>query len=318
MYDLFLSKDHTKRYPFLFFCTIPKRSLLKIVPMSVRVVIVGYGYVGHQLAQILKKDHHHVTGICRRSTDHACDHLQLQDLMTLQDHDLPDADFVVYCPSSDQRTPKAYQDTYVVGAKHVASIYAQRTHKPRFLYVSSTRVYEQQHGQWVDETSTCAGHDPLAACLLEGEKSIEQAPLEHMIVRASGLYGPGRHYLLDALEAQNAPLCESQRFSNRIHVLDMARMLYHLMRVHYNEGIYIASDHEPTPINTIISWLSATTGHPLPAHTIEHGADPGDTKSNKRLNNARILHTGFRFEFPNYRQGFKHILQLRGDLPPPV
>ena len=285
--------------------------------MTVRVLIAGYGHVGHLLAQELKKDQHHVTGIKRSQQDHACDQLIIKDILHLNDHDLPEVDFIVYCPSSDHRAHDAYAQIYVEGAKKIIGHYQNRASKPRLLYVSSTRVYEQDHGQWVDENSECAGNDPLAKIILSGEQVVQDATLDSMIVRFSGIYGTNRHYLLDALKRGDGHLCHSLRYSNRIHAIDCARSLYHLMRVHYNEGIYIASDHEPTPINTIISWLSATLGLPVPEDMHDESSEPGDHASNKQLNNARLLHTGFRFEFPNYRQGFKHILQEEGLLPPP-
>ena len=285
--------------------------------MSVRVLIAGYGYVGQLLGQLLRADGHQVWGIKRKHQHNIADHLIQKDILEVDDQDLPEVDFVVYCPSSDAREAPAYQRIYADGAHHILSVYEKRSHQPRFIYVSSTRVFEQKHGQWVDEHSPCAGKDPLAKIILSGEDRVMNSPLNHMVVRCSGIYGSNRHYLLDALQQGNARLCHSLRFSNRIHTLDCARVLYHLMRIKYNERLYIASDSEPTPINTIVSWLSATTGLPLPEDRDHHSPEPGDTLSNKKLNNARLLHTGFRFEYANYRQGFKQILQDKGMLPPP-
>ena len=285
--------------------------------MSVRVLIVGFGYVGQLLGQLLKADGHTVYGVKRTHQHTLIDQLIQKDIMHLDDADLPEIDFVVYCPSSDARDEMAYQKVYADGADHVLSLLEQRAHKPRFIYVSSTRVYEQDHGEWVDETAECVGNDPLAKCILAGEARVMRSTLNHKVVRCSGLYGPNRHYLLDALQNGAARLCHSLRFSNRIHTLDCARMLYHMMRIRYNERLYIASDSEPTPINTIVAWLSATTGIALPEMKHDDSPEPDDGRSNKKLNNARLLHTGFRFEFSNYRQGFKHILQEKGLMPPP-
>lgn len=285
--------------------------------MSVRVLIVGYGYVGQLLGQLLKVDGHTVYGVKRTHQHTLIDQLIQKDILDLEDQDLPEVDFVVYCPSSDAKDTASYQKVYDHGANHVLSILEQRALKPRFIYVSSTRVYEQNHGEWVDETADCAGKDPFARLILAGEQRVLQSPLNHMVIRFSGLYGPNRHYLLDALQNENVKLCHSLKFSNRIHVHDAARVLYHVMRIKYNERIYIASDCEPTPINTIVAWLSATTGIPLPDMKHDDSPEPDDGRSNKKLNNARLLHTGFRFDFANYRQGFKHILQENGMMPPP-
>jgi nucleoside-diphosphate-sugar epimerase len=285
--------------------------------MSVRVLIVGYGFLGEQLAQILRADNHVVYGIKRQPINNPSAQIIHKDILQLTDQDLPEVDFIVYCPSPDQRDDLAYQQLFVTGLEQVVSIYTHRILKPRLLYISSTRVYEQQNGQWVNEESLCASTDPLARRLLAGEAIAQYASLDSIIIRFSGIYGVNRHYLLNALQSGNARLCHSQKFSNRIHILDCARTLYHLMRTSYHKDIYIASDSEPTPINTIISWLSATLGIPIPAEKKQASVEPGDHQSNKRLDNTRLLQTGFRFEFANYRQGFKQILQATGQLPAP-
>ena len=284
--------------------------------MTARVLIVGYGFVGQILGKALKKDGHLVFAIKRKPISHEINRLILKDILELQDQDLPDVDFVIYCPSSDARDIISYQTIYARGIKVIASIYKKRSHKPRLIYASSSRVFEQNHGQWVSEDSPCRPKDPLSSQILDGETTTKESELDPIIVRFSGIYGINRHPLLDALQKGNVNLCNSLHFSNRIHVHDCARVLYHMMRIKYNEHLYIASDCEPTPINTIVSWLSATTGLPLPENKHDSSPDPNDFKSNKRLNNTRLLHTGFRFEFPNYRQGFKDILQQKGLLPP--
>ena len=69
--------------------------------MTVKVLIVGYGFIGQLLGQELKKDGHQVWGIKRNSIAHTLEKLIQKDILQLQDEDLPDVDFVVYCPSSD-------------------------------------------------------------------------------------------------------------------------------------------------------------------------------------------------------------------------
>ena len=285
--------------------------------MSIRVLIVGYGFLGEQLAQMLRANSCYVYGIKRHPVNNASAHLIHKNILHLSDHDLPEVDWVVYCPSPDQHDALAYQQVFVNGLEHVLSLYTQRTTKPQLLYISSTRVYEQQHREWVNEDSHCVGNDPLARYLLAGEAIAQHTSLDSLVVRFSGIYGINRHHLLNALQAGNARLCHSQKFSNRIHILDCARTLYHLMHMPHNENLYIASDNEPTPINTIISWLSAILGIPIPEEKHIESIEPGDHKSNKRLENTRLLHTGFRFEFANYRQGFKQILQETGKIPAP-
>ena len=76
--------------------------------MSVRVLIVGYGYVGQLLGQLLKADGHTVYGVKRTHQHTLIDQLIQKDIMDLEDQDLPEIDFEVYCPSSDARDAASY------------------------------------------------------------------------------------------------------------------------------------------------------------------------------------------------------------------
>ena len=102
--------------------------------MPVRVLIAGYGYAGHQLAEILKVDHHEVIGIKRSQQAHACDRMITKDILKIEDKDLPEVDFLIYCPSSDRQDETAYQRIYADGAKHLCNLYEKRSVKPRILF----------------------------------------------------------------------------------------------------------------------------------------------------------------------------------------
>lgn len=276
--------------------------------LTARVLIIGLGYLGQQLNAHLQQLGYHTSAIKRQYIESPHTNLIFKDILTLHDTDLIDVDFIVYCPSSNERTPSAYQKIYAHGIHIVSSIYAKRQHQPRLIYISSSRVFAPSYGHWVDEDSPVNTQDPLAVPLLDGEAIAHRSGLEAIVVRCSGIYGPSRHPILNALKQGNASLCHSPRFSNRIHVNDCARAIIHLMTLHQPHNLYIASDSMPTPNHTIATWLSEKIHIDLPPHIPSHNPPP---INNKKLSNARLISCGFQFQYPSYQQGFTEILNAQ-------
>ncbi len=280
--------------------------------MALNILIIGYGYVGQQLGKLLTANTNYNVYATKRTYINQAHGAQMifKTTMELTEDDFPDVDYVFYCASADTHEVESYQDTYVDELQHVLTLLTKKNHPPKhFIYTSSTSVYEVNDGSWVDEKTEVSTHDPFAQKLLAGEKLVEQAPFPSTTVRFSGIYGPTRHPLLNKLMQGNANFCHSTRYSNRIHVIDCARALEHIMRIQDSEGLYIATDSEPTPINTIISWLSTKTGIPMPeARQHEAAETEGGRGGNKRASNARLLATGFRLDYQNFHQGFQQIL----------
>ncbi|MEC8460585.1 MAG: NAD-dependent epimerase/dehydratase family protein [Pseudomonadota bacterium] len=286
--------------------------------MGVRVLIIGFGYLGKTLGHQLMADGHQVWGIKRHhraSVDQDFDRnieVIWQDFHTLSIQHIPKVDYVVFCPSPDGSTVEHYQHTFLKGSQKALALCRAMDTNPMLIFVSSTSVFQQNKGQWVDETTPCEPDNPKAQVLLQSEQQLMASGHPVTIVRPSGLYGHGRCHLLDALMQHRAHICHSTRYSNRIHVVDCARAIYHIMRLNINDGLYLLTDSEPTPINSIIGWLSSLTGLPIPQDRHEHSADQGDFRLNKRLSNARLLESGFSLEYPSFKQGFKELLIARG------
>jgi len=278
------------------------------------IVIAGCGYLGRALGLSLSQAGHRVWGICR-SSNLPAEIMPIQaDVGEITVDALPNTDILLYMLSPDVRDEMHYRSTYVENLQHLLGVYRQHSYRPkRFLYVSSTGVYEQRQGEWVDEKTPLAPVNPLNQILIEAETLVQSVDwMQSTVVRFSGIYGPNRHPLLDALYRGDARICTSKHYSNRIHLVDCVGVLMHLMRVITPAPLYVATDNEPTPINTIISWLSSKTGQPLPEGKISGSAEEFERRSNKRCNNALLLHSGYQMNYQNYHQGFLQILQEKG------
>jgi len=102
--------------------------------------------------------------------------------------------------------------------------------KPKLvIWVSSTSVYGNNQGDWVDEASPTHPISFSGKLLLEAEQQIQSLPCAHSIVRFSGIYGPGRTRILSQIKAGVGRAAKPEQWSNRIHSEDCAGVLAHLI-----------------------------------------------------------------------------------------
>ena len=128
-----------------------------------------------------------------------------------------DFDVLVATLTPDGFNPEAYQRAYVDSAKILASAMALASSVPKLvIWVSSTSVYGHCNGDWVDELSPTTAQSFSGKLLLEAEQQITALPCATVIVRFSGIYGPGRTRMLDQIIAGKGRPAQPQQWSNRI------------------------------------------------------------------------------------------------------
>lgn len=277
-------------------------------------MIAGYGFVGETLGRRLMDHGHSVWGIRRHSTPSSDGARIIAADLTepLDPSRLPDApDYVVYLLSSKKRTDEAYRRIRVDGLAHLLeALTARRSRPARLLYASSTGVYTESDGRWVDEDTSVSPAGFAGRRLLEGESLALSAAFPATVVRFSGIYGAGRLRLLHMI-ARGEPTCSEGPpvYSNRIHVEDCAAVLEHLMQLNDARDLYLASDDEPVDRCELARWLADALGvpaaKPLP---LEASAT---SRSNKRCSNRRLKESGYRFLFPTFREGYGKIIEER-------
>ena len=140
------------------------------------ILIAGCGYVGTAVGLRLAASGHRVWGLRRslRPLPEALETVQA-DLLDLRRSDLPRRSFdtIFYLAGAGEATDAAYRDAYVSGVRNLAHVLGDRLESlQRFVFASSTRVFAQQSGEWVDETSAAGGDDFRARRLLEGEATV--------------------------------------------------------------------------------------------------------------------------------------------------
>ncbi len=272
-----------------------------------KVLIVGCGDVGSRLARRLVAAGHEVYGL-RRSAFSLPGVVALQGDVTqpLSLH-FPaglEAVFVLLAPGETGEA--AYRRVYLEGTRQLLAALAGQKLQ-RLFWVSSSSVYGQDDGSWVDETSPARPASATAQLLLQAEQLLERAPWPATVVRFAGIYGPGRLRLLRWVESGREVQAEPCAWTNRIHVEDCAGLLDFLF-VQQRKGsrldsLYLGVDDEPAPQHEVLDWLADYRGLPRVARASRPGAG-----SNKRLSNQRISALGYKMQFSGYRAGYAAVM----------
>ncbi|MDG2501759.1 MAG: sugar nucleotide-binding protein [Porticoccaceae bacterium] len=215
-------------------------------------------------------------------------------------------DVVVVTLTPDQFTEQAYRQSYLAGATALATAINRTELKPKLvIWVSSTSVYGNNKGDWVDEASPTQPTSFSGKLLLEAEQQIQCLPCAHSIVRFSGIYGPGRTRMLNQIKAGVGRPAEPQQWSNRIHSEDCAGVLAHLIRRFGDnrliEPLYLATDCAPVTQHRMRNWLAAQMQIQLTDEIVEQ-------KSIRRCSNQRLLDSGYEFIFPSYKEGYTALM----------
>ncbi len=271
-----------------------------------QVLIVGCGDIGQRLAQCLPQDTYEVTGLRRNPPEdlpflryQACDVTNAEELAEVL---LQNFAVIIISMTPSERSDAGYERAYVQSCRNLVEGLNAQALKPRLvIFVSSTAVYGQMDGSWVDENSPTEPVGFSGARLLEAEAIIKNSGYTNTIVRFSGIYGPNRNRLIEQVKQKRASA--SPHFTNRIHADDCARSLAHLIernRVGERlESVYLATDSASAPMLEVVTWLAEQMG--VKEYLSETATND---RGNKRCSNQRLLDSGFVFRYPSYRDGY--------------
>lgn len=277
-----------------------------------RALIAGCGYVGSALASMLVDDGHEVWGIRRNPAAlppgvHPLP-LDLADPAALAGLP-PRLDFVAFTATADAFTDDAYRRAYVDAPRNLlAALAAQGQSPKRVVFTSSTSVYGQEDGEWVDETSPTEPAGFSGARMLEGERAFLGGPYPASVLRLGGIYGPGRTSVLDKVRSGQAECPSGPSWTNRIHRDDAAGALRHVLSLPDAAPAYLCVDREPAELCAIYRWLAARLALPAPPVVADAADARRRTRSNKRCSSALLAASGYAFRYPSFREGFQSLI----------
>lgn len=272
-----------------------------------RIVIAGCGDVGTALGLRLSDAGHQVWGLRRQPQGLPSPLTPLAaDLSVPASLALPPAlDAVYYTAAAGGYSEARYRAAYVDGVANLLAALRNTGQTPRMTLVSSTSVYGQCDGEWVDEDSPAEADGFAGRCLREGEQRLWDSALPATVVRLAGIYGPGRNRLIDKLKNGRAR-CTPGVYSNRIHRDDCAGFLAYLFSLDKPAPLYLGVDDRPAPLCEVLWWLAARLGVAGP--TLSAGHDSQRQPSNKRCRNQRLRASGYSLLYPSFEHGYTAML----------
>lgn len=214
--------------------------------------------------------------------------------------------YVVHTATPSERSDAGYEKAYPGSVRHLLTALH---HHPlrRYFFVSSTAVYAQDAGEWVDETSITAPLNFNGTRMLEAEQLLVNSGVPATCVRFGGIYGQGRNYLIRRVQNGAEVQSHPPSYTNRIHQDDCVGVLQFLLEKNEAgatlEPIYLGVDDDPASEETVCRWLAQQLNAPEPILKTAPGAS-----QNKRCSNARLRQLGYPFLYPDFRSGYTAVL----------
>ena len=285
-----------------------------------QVVILGCGYIGLELGRQLTAAGHEVIGVRRSDagqqaiTDAGCTPHQA-DLTNPDDVEtLPEADWLVFAASSGGRDAAAAEEIYVDALSDSIEHYGANESPPdRLVYTSSTGVYGDHDGDWVDEETPLEPTTDKTEVLVEAERIAREEAAENgidgTVARFSGLYGPDRYRLDRYLEG---PVTAG--YLNMVHRVDAAGAVAFLLAEDCaRDEVVLVTDDEPADKWAFADWLAEACGVPEPpkqtkaerlAESDLSEAGRRRVLTSKRCANDYLHDLGYEFTYPTFREGY--------------
>ena len=218
--------------------------------------------------------------------------------------------FIISCLSSDSPSEKSYQKNYVDGLKQVIASTKYSKNFQHLFFISSTSVYGENSGQFIDEFSETAPENYRGIILLEAERLMESVDFNYTVIRLSGIYGTGRNYMIN-LSQDIARWPEFDRWTNRVNEEDAASFILFLLTQCLNnkvpEKLYLLSDKDPVRLYDLLNWIRQQL------NLNENSKSNLRPVLGKRLRSLIIPTLQFKYKFPSYKLGYKKLLNEEKD-----
>ncbi len=206
--------------------------------------------------------------------------------------------------------PEAGGDPFL--ATHGAMIAAAR---PAWVgYLSTTAVYGDHQGGWVDEDTPVNPGSARAVLRVLAERQWAATGLPVQVFRLAGIYGPGRGPFEKVRDGSARRIIKPGQVFSRIHVADIAQVLLASINRPDPGTVYNVCDDDPAPPEDVLSYAAALLGLPEPPAVPYAEADMTPMarsfySESKRVRNRRITDAlGVVLAYPTYREGLAALL----------
>ncbi len=289
------------------------------------LVIFGCGYIGSAVARVAVAQGARVTALTRNPDkasalcESGVSEVVVADLATADWHrSIPaGADFVLNSVSSGGCGIEGYRNSYAGGMRSILA-WATQLARPigTLVYTSSTSVYPQGGGVTVDESADVAGTTAAGEFLLDAENQLRGTPAStigrRIVLRLAGIYGPGRHHLLDQLRAGAETMGGGTHRLNLAHRDDIVAAILACLTAPEaaTAGVFNVADDAPAAKEEVIRWLAGRLGRPVPRfETVASPRRGGEPAPDRIISNARLKGLlGWQPRYPSFREGYENLL----------
>lgn len=286
------------------------------------VLIIGCGYLGRRVASILVGRGEPVFGTTRTAEKGGelealgvrpivADALDLASLGTL-----PVVSRVVHCVGYDRKSAAEKRAVYVDGARNVLS--RLPAGPDRLVYVSSTSVYGQSGGEWINENSPTEPRTEAGRICLDAENVAtewgREAGVGVVVLRCAGLYGPGRIVRRTLIERGEPIPGDPEKFLNLIHIDDAARAVVAALDAPAPGALYLACDDRPVTRREYYQIAADCLNAPPPRFFTPEPDSPEAARdlASRRVSNRRMkAELGVRLTYPDAAAGVPAALAAR-------
>lgn len=274
--------------------------------MNKKLLIVGQGDIGLPVTNKLAKDNLNVTGLARGARQqYALDDkaaFMQADAVTLSAEQLKDFTHIAIIVTPDEYSASGYQNSYLAINQHFAKLASQLTKLERIVFISSTGVYGQDDGEWIDaDTIPLTPERDASKVILQAEQALQDGFGDKAIViRPSGIYGRERLMRVRKVKEQQKEPIAAAHWSNRIMDRDLVNIIANVLICDAPKPIYLATDYAPVTTFELTTWLSKALGETPP--TID---------STKTVATGKRLHSNIPLawlDYPDWQVGYRDIL----------
>lgn len=290
----------------------PLGTLRKRKFMSKTLISFGHGYSARALARLLVPQGWTIFGTTRKAEK--CAALEAEGVTPVlwPDGDLSDAlDQATHILMS--AAPDEAGDPILACFGSEISAIAARLEWAGYL--STTGVYGDHQGAWVDENAALTPATKRGQMRVEAEAAWSAIPdLPLHIFRLAGIYGPGRGPFSKVRNGTARRIIKPGQIFSRIHVDDIAQVLAASIARPNPSTAYNVCDNDPAPPQDVIGYAAELLGVPLPPEVRFEDAEMSPMArsfyaESKKVDNTRIRdELGVELIYPDYRTGLQALL----------
>lgn len=283
-------------------------------------MIFGCGYVGAAVARWALSAEMRVTALTRNQASaivlrEVGINSVVADLASSTWHDVVEAapDFAVDCVSPGGGGTDAYRHSYLEGMESISAWASARGAIGSFIYTSSTSVYPQGDGAHVDESAPIHAATDRAQVLIDAEAKVRSSPSgwrRWFILRLAGIYGPGRHHLLEQVRAGEVA-GSGEHHLNLIHRDDIVTAVAACITspAAIADEVFNVTDDGRARKAGIVNWLAGQLGLAPPRFS---GGPAGGrrmvTPDRVILNEKLKMKLGWQPRYSTFREGYANLL----------